>query len=51
MSAETKREAISAKFSIDGPNTGIFPKAAGLENIVSSGRTSEPPTNTPSATR
>jgi len=27
--AETKREAISAKFSIEEPNTGIFPKAAG----------------------
>src|SRR6266478_4170611 len=49
--AETKREAISAKFSIEGPNTGIFPKAAGSRILCPPDGTNEPPTNTPSATR
>ena len=34
-SAATKRAAISAKFSLDGPNTGSLPKAALEENTFS----------------
>jgi len=40
--AETKREAISVKFSIDGPNTGIFPKAAGSRILCPPGRNERP---------
>src|SRR5262249_11544411 len=48
-SAVRKREAISAKFSIEGPKTGILPKAAGSKILCPPEGTSEPPTNTPSA--
>src|SRR5579859_5850760 len=50
-SADTNRCDISAKFSIDGPNTGIFPNAAGSSILCPPDSTSDPPTNTPSAIR
>src|SRR5229473_3878207 len=49
--AATNREAISAKFSIEGPNTGILPNAAGSRILCPPDGTSEPPTNAPSARR
>src|ERR1700704_1401723 len=49
--ADTKRAAISEKFSIEGPNTGILPKAAGSRILWPPDGTREPPTNTPSAQR
>ncbi len=49
--AETNRDAISAKFSIDGPNTGTFPNAAGSKILCPPDSTSDPPTNAPSANR
>src|SRR5213082_2639076 len=47
--AATKREAISAKFSIEGPKTGTLPNAAGSRILCPPDGTSEPPTKAPSA--
>src|SRR5256885_16511379 len=47
--AATNRSAISAKFSMDSPNTGTFPNAAGSRILCPPDSTSDPPTNTPSA--
>src|SRR5580704_10224558 len=49
-SAATNRCAISAKFSIDGPNTGTLPNAAGSRMLCPPLSTREPPTKAPSAT-
>ena len=49
--AATNRDAISAKFSIDGPNTGILPNAAGSRILCPPDSTRDPPTKTPSANR
>src|SRR5208282_3044087 len=48
--AAVNRWAISAKFSMDGPNTGIFPNAAGSRMLCPPLGTREPPTKAPSAT-
>src|SRR5215469_12970500 len=49
--AATNLAAISAKFSVDGPNTAILPNAAGSRMLCPPEGTSEPPTKTPSARR